>query len=124
MAHDGQRAPDPLTWLVFVATAEDGSAELYEDDGEGYGYQRGDYARTRVRCSATTEIELSFDAVEGSFAWASSSVDVELRGLDRPTQVLVDDAANQAWQFADGRLTVRLPAERQARRLRVRAAIV
>ena len=124
MAHDGQRAPDPLTWLVFVATAEDGSGELYEDDGEGYGHERGDYARTRVRCSATTEIELSFDAVEGSFASASSSVDVELRGLDRPTQVLVDDAANQAWQFADGRLTVRLPAERQARRLRVRAAIV
>src|SRR5919202_4955172 len=123
MTHDGQRAPDPLTWLVFVATAEDGSAELYEDDGEGYGYQRGDYARTRVRCSATTEIELSFDAVEGSFASAPSRVEVELRGLDRPTQVLVDDAANQAWQFADGRLTVRLPAQRGAWRLRGKAAV-
>jgi hypothetical protein len=51
-------------------------------------------------------------------------VEVELRGLDRPTRVLVDDSASQAWQFADGRLTLRLPAARQARRLRVSAAIV
>jgi hypothetical protein len=123
MAYDGERRPDPLTWLVFVATADDGSAELYEDEGEGYAYERGVFARTRVRCSTTTDIELRFEAVEGSFASASETVEVELRGVRRPTQILIDDSATQTWDYADGRVTVRLPHGREARRLVVRAAV-
>jgi len=123
MAHDGERPPDPLTWLVFVATADDGSAELYEDDGEGYAYERGVFARTRVHCSVANDVEVRFEAVEGSFASASETLEVDLRGLERPTQVLIDDSATQAWDHADGRLTVRLPRGREARRLVVRAAI-
>jgi alpha-glucosidase len=121
MAYDGEHPADPLTWLVFTAAAEDGSAELYEDDGDGYGYERGIYARTHVRCSASADVEVTFDAVEGAFASPSRSIEVELRGLQRPAQVLLDGAATQAWDYADGRLTVRLPRAREPRRLLVRA---
>jgi alpha-glucosidase len=123
MAYDGERPPDPLTWLVFVAASEEGSAELYEDEGEGYAYERGASARTRVRCRTTDDIELRFEAVEGSFASASESVEVELRGLERPTQVVIDDKATETWEYAAGGLTVRLPRAREARRLLVRAAL-
>jgi hypothetical protein len=89
----------------------------------GYAYERGVSARTRVHCSAGNDIELRFEAVAGSFASASETLEVDLRGLERPTQILIDDSATQAWGYADGRLTVRLPRGRAARRLMVRAAV-
>jgi hypothetical protein len=49
---------------------------------------------------------------------------VELRGLERPTQVVIDDKATDTWEYADGGLTVRLPRAREARRLLVRAALL
>ena len=122
MAYDGERQPDPLTWLVFVVPSGEGSAELYEDEGDGYGYERGSYARTQVRCSTASEVELIFDAPEGGFAPPSQTLEVDLRGLERPSEVTLDGSATRAWDYADGRLTVRFARTRDARRLVVRSA--
>ena len=45
MSNTDERAPDPLTWLVFPAVSEDGLGELYDDAGEGFAYEGGDFAR-------------------------------------------------------------------------------
>jgi alpha-glucosidase len=123
LAHDGERQPDPLTWLVFVADSDQGEGSLYEDAGDGFEYERGVYARTHVRCHAAETVELRFDAVEGSFTSTSRIIEVELRGLERPTQVLVDDDESHAWDYTDHRLLIRLPNVRHSRRLVVRAGI-
>ena len=44
----------PITLLVF--TGADGSFDLYEDDGESYGYENGEFAR----------IPLRYDAADGT----------------------------------------------------------
>ncbi len=56
MLHTGERPMDPITLLA--AAGEDGVAcgTLYEDAGDGYGYQQGEYRRVtfEVRGSETT----------------------------------------------------------------------
>jgi hypothetical protein len=47
MMHDQELAPEPLTWLIFAVTeAEEGMGELYEDAGDGFGHDQGQFARS------------------------------------------------------------------------------
>jgi alpha-glucosidase len=73
MNHVGEGPADPLTLLVYPA---EGLAEssLYEDSGDGFGYERGEYSRRRV----TSEVRRGTIAVrigerEGSFIPTGSS---------------------------------------------------
>ena len=52
--YDGERAADPLTWLIFPADGER-RFELYEDAGDGYAFEQGDYARTRATCTVSAD---------------------------------------------------------------------
>jgi alpha-glucosidase len=115
MLHDGERPADPLTWLVYVAAGGDGSGALFDDAGDGYGFERGEYARTSVRCQTETSVELHFEPQTGEFAARHRTVELDVRGLARPSQVLVDGQALTTWDFNDGRLVVNLPASTAAR---------
>ncbi|MCL6549360.1 MAG: DUF5110 domain-containing protein, partial [Alicyclobacillus sp.] len=67
MRHVGERAPDPLTVLVFPAPGA-GAFTLYEDAGEGYAYEQGVYARTPLHCETTeTEIVVTLGPREGRY---------------------------------------------------------
>jgi alpha-glucosidase len=122
--HASERAADPLTWLIFVARAEDGSAELYDDAGEGFAHETGDFLRTRLTCRVgESTVELDLTPLEGTYTPGHATVELDLRGLDRPTSVTVDDAASDSWEHAAGRLVIRLPRPDAPRRIRIQAAL-
>jgi alpha-glucosidase len=52
MNHVGERSTAPLTLLLFPADGS-GKSTLYEDAGNGFGYEDGEYARQRVICEAS-----------------------------------------------------------------------
>jgi alpha-glucosidase len=116
----GERAPDPLTLLVFPASGE-GTLDLYEDAGDGYAHERGEYARTRIICrTAADEIMVDFAAVEGTYRPARDTVVLELRGSPTaPRAVTVDGAPTTAWEHADDTLRISLPAAAAARTVRI-----
>jgi hypothetical protein len=51
----------------------------------------------------------------GKFQGHTSSVELDVRGLARPSQVLVDGQALTTWDLNDDRLLVNLPAGTAAR---------
>jgi len=119
MVHVGERQPDPLTWLVCVAAGGRGSGTLFDDAGDGYGFERGDFARHSVHCQSETSVELHFEAPSGEFAARHQTVELDVRGLARPSQILIDGQPIDTWDFADGRLTLRLPAKGAARTVQI-----
>lgn len=78
--HTGERPAEPLILDVWPMGTSDG--ELYEDDGASFGYQRGDFRRTRFRCSRKDNVvELTMMAPEGNYAPAARTPLVRLHGL-------------------------------------------
>lgn len=111
MRHVGEQPPDPLTLLVYAAEGR-GTATLYEDAGDGFGYQQGVFARTAVACQTSAQrVRVSFGARQGTFQPARSSLRLELRGLAAaPREVRVDGASISDWQVAEGTVVVPLRA--------------
>jgi alpha-glucosidase len=78
LPHTGAAAPDPLTLRIAVAPgAAPGRASLYEDEGEGYGYEDGAYARRTVECDGR---RVRIGPREGGWAPPRRRVVVELQG--------------------------------------------
>jgi alpha-glucosidase len=115
MLHDGERPADPLTWLVYVAEGGEGSGALFDDAGDGYGFEHGEFIRQSVRCQTDDRIRFEFEAPIGKFQGRTGTVELDIRGLARPSQVTVDGQALTTWDFNDGRLVVNLPASSAAR---------
>ncbi len=110
MNYVGERPADPLTLLLYPA---DGSGEttLYEDAGNGFGYERSEYARRGVICEVLSgSISVRLTEQEGSFAPERGATHLELRAVNtRPENVLAnDEEADWDYEEADGRITVRL----------------
>src|SRR5437667_9096273 len=104
LAHDAERAADPLTWLVFAAAGGQGNGVLFDDAGDGYGFERGEYARHSVRCQSDTSLELQFEPQTGEFVSHHRTIELDIRGLDRPSQVTVDGQPVTTWEFSERRL--------------------
>jgi alpha-glucosidase len=115
MAYAGERPADPLTWLVYVAAGGEGSGSLFDDAGDGYGFERDEFVHQSVRCQTSDSITFEFEAPVGKFQGHTSSVELDVRGLARPSQVLVDGQALTTWDLNDDRLLVNLPAGTAAR---------
>jgi hypothetical protein len=118
----GDETPDPLTWLVCAAVeAADGSGEYYADDGEGYAYLDGDFVHTRVTCHVTREsVDLEF-ARSGRGQQRHLRTHLDIRGVARPTRVLLDGDPTDDWEHAANRLLVRLDAHDAVGHVRVDA---
>jgi alpha-glucosidase len=88
----GEPAADTITLHVYDGGA--GESELYEDDGAGYGYARGDYRLLRFR-TATADSALRLRVtLEGRAARGVPRFPVVVHGLARaPRQVTTDGAA-------------------------------
>ena len=57
---------DPLTLLVCLDGSGQATGQLYEDDGDGFGYLRGDYLLTTYRAeSRGDKVEVTLSASEG-----------------------------------------------------------
>jgi alpha-glucosidase len=110
MNHVGERSPDPLTLLIHPAQGT-GESTLYEDAGNGFAYERGEYARRGVICEVLgDEISVRLGEQEGSFAPEREAVHLELKAVStRPESVSANgEQADWDYQEEDGKITVPL----------------
>lgn len=88
--HTGETIHAP--WQLRVYSGRDGSFELYEDAGDGYAYENGEYATTRIQWDDATG-ELTIDDREGSFPELIEERSFEL--------VVVEDGVGTGVERAD-----------------------
>jgi alpha-glucosidase len=110
-AHTGERPAEPLTLLVYPSEGE-GESTLYEDAGDGFGYEEGEYARRRISCeSSDGRGTIHLGEREGSFVPKRRETSLELRGITTAQSILVDGEERGPDQGPDGAVTVSLGEE-------------
>jgi alpha-glucosidase len=79
-SHTGEPV-DPLI-LLLHPTEGVGEASLYEDAGDGFGYENGEYARRTVFCEGSAgSVTVRIGEREGSFIPQRQQLRLELRGF-------------------------------------------
>ena len=107
-AHTDERPTDPLTLLLYPAPGA-GESTLYEDEGNGFGYTEGEYARRRVSCESSDDrITVRVGEREGSFVPERQEVLLKLRGVTAARSVRVDGEEREPDNEQDGAFTVSL----------------
>jgi len=87
MQYDGERPLDPLTLIVALDKTGSASGELYEDSGDGYGFEKGDFALTKFEARTGADgVLVTAKKVEGIYPVPNRSVEVVvLRHGQAPT---------------------------------------
>ncbi|MEO8606572.1 MAG: TIM-barrel domain-containing protein [Chloroflexota bacterium] len=86
--------------ILNIFPGADGQFELYEDDGTTEAYQNGQFATTCIRVSARDAkiFTISIGAAEGQFSTTQKrSFEICLRGMQRPSQVLLNGKESRDW---------------------------
>lgn len=98
----------PLT--VFVYTGADGAFELYEDDGETNGYQRGAFSRIPFAYDEETGV-LRIGARRGSFPGMTQERTINVRWISGPSTdaANVDAPAQASVRYSGSVIEVRRP---------------
>ena len=110
MNYTGERAADPLTFRIHPAEGA-GESTLYEDAGDGFGYENGEYARRDLSCDTSHDrVTVRLGEREGSFVPERREVILELRGIESAQSVLVDGEEHDP-VYQEGALTVSLGEE-------------
>jgi alpha-glucosidase len=108
--HTGGPPPDVLTLRIAVVDgAAEGRAVLYEDEGDGFGYQDGVYSRRSVTCEAAVggAIRVQIGAREGRWTPPRERVDLELRTVTSPpATVRVDGRDHAMWSHDETEQTL------------------
>jgi alpha-glucosidase len=129
--HTGEMPGQPLEVEVFPAAQS--NASLYEDEGEGFDYQKGAFARRRFeqrRVAGACTITVS--APEGSYRWPSRSLVLRVHSEGQPRRVAAGaqllprlapekwSAEARGWMPAEGGLVlVKLPDAASALQVRI-----
>jgi alpha-glucosidase len=109
-SHTGEGTPDPLTFLLFPAEGA-GESLLYEDAGDGFGYEDGEYARRAVSCEESAGVvRVRLGDREGLFVPEREELRLELRTFgSAPDSVEVDgESAESHYDEESGTLIVPL----------------
>ena len=69
--------------LIDRYPGADGMFSLYEDDGKGYGYEKGEFSRIPLKWNEKTG-ELSIGARQGSFPGMQAKREVRVRWISGP----------------------------------------
>lgn len=122
MNHVGEKPADPLTLLVHPADhAPAIERELYEDAGDGFSHENGEYARRAIRCETNADsITVSISAREGSYIPERKSVVLELRGVSGQPQSVTANGGAVEYEYDSGTLRVTLPESASAKAVEVR----
>jgi alpha-glucosidase len=110
MNHVGEKPADPLTLLIHPAEGSEESI-LYEDAGNGFAYQRGEYARRSVVCDVSKDaISVRLGEREGFFVPERNSVCLEVRGVSTHPDTVSVDGEEVDWRYEEAgkKLTVTL----------------
>src|SRR3954452_8611960 len=122
MEHVGAAPVDPLTLNVFAGGS--GAFSLYEDAGEGFGYQNGQSARTPVRYDqAGTSSSVTIGPRAGSYPGALASRGYQLKFVDisgphrvtldgSPVQRVEAGSVSPGWWYDDGNATLHVNTPR------------
>lgn len=87
MQFDGEKPVDPLTLVVALDDSGRALGELYEDSGEGYGFEKGDFARIRFKANRTgSQVVVSAKRVEGIYPATKRHVEVVVLLADGKTE--------------------------------------
>jgi alpha-glucosidase len=112
--HTGERPVDPLTFRVHPAEGA-GESTLYEDAGDGFGYESGEYARRAVSCDTSQDrVAVRLGEREGSFAPERREVILELRSVEAAQSVLVDGEEREPGYGDEGVLVISLDEDARA----------
>jgi len=103
MNHVGEQATDPLTLLMYPVEGY-GESTFYEDAGDGFGYENGEYARRAISCEESGgRVTVRLGEQEGSFVPERREVRLELRGFGLvPESASVNGEAVEAHYDEDG----------------------
>ena len=108
-----QRPLDEVSLHVYPG--RDASFVLYEDDGDTWAYERGEYARTRLSYREGAAQQVIIAATEGTFDGLPTgrTWDLVLHDSNPPVSIRVDDrvlAEGEGWKYdpAERVLTVHL----------------
>jgi alpha-glucosidase len=90
--HTGAATTDSLSVVVHPAAgAAPGTASVYEDAGDGFNHENGEFARREVSCEATEgRVAVRFGGRQGSFAPPRETILLELRGVGSARSVSVN----------------------------------
>ncbi|MEJ0058317.1 MAG: TIM-barrel domain-containing protein [Terricaulis sp.] len=106
--YTGQNPGGPIT--LYVYAGQDGSFDLYEDDGVTYGYQRG--ASSRIPMSYDDETRtLTIGARAGSFPGMINERTFNVRWISGPNAnaVSFDARPDQTVRYSGSAVTLRRP---------------
>jgi len=79
--HTAEKPASPLTLLIYPAEGY-GESMFYEDAGDGFGYENGEYARRIISCEESGgRVTVRIGEREGSFVPERDEVRLELRGF-------------------------------------------
>lgn len=81
IAHSGESLNAPLTLNIW--TGADGAFSLYEDDGLGYGYERGEFSRIPIAWDDEAGT-LTLGERQGAFPGMARERTIHLRWIDGP----------------------------------------
>jgi alpha-glucosidase len=77
----GQKPLDHVTLVVHLGADGTATGTLYEDAGDGFGYQKGEYLLTTYRAVSTGDgVEVSVSSSEGKLARPNRQMTVRLLG--------------------------------------------
>jgi alpha-glucosidase (family GH31 glycosyl hydrolase) len=110
MAHTGERALDPLSLLLYP-TEGAGESVLYEDAGDGFEYENGEYAQRTVVCEGSAgSVSVRLGERHGSFVPEREELRLELRSFGTaPESVAVNgESAGSRYDEESGTLIVPL----------------
>ncbi len=106
--HTGEKAGAPITYLIHTSEGR-GEATLYEDAGEGFGHESGEYARRKISCeTAADNMTIRLGEREGSFVPERSEARVELRGVGREPRKISVDGEESTFENEANRLVITL----------------
>jgi alpha-glucosidase len=108
--HTAEKPTDPLTLLLYPAEGS-GESALYEDAGEGFGYESGEYARRTVACEVRGGgISVRVGERGGSLVPERGSDHLELREVNTRPESVVANGEEADWDYEEsgGTITVRL----------------
>jgi alpha-glucosidase len=94
---------------VRVYPGSDCRGELYQDDGNSFAYQKGDFLRLRFTCqSARDKVSVHLSGPEGTYHPWFKDMQLSVYVAEKVTDVVVDGKAVKNFKTASGILT--LPA--------------
>lgn len=86
--HSGEKPLDPITLIVNLDDAGEAVGTLYEDAGDGFGYEKGEFLLTTYRAKRTDDrVEISIEKSEGSLPRPARNIIVRLVGSSRAEEV-------------------------------------